>query len=61
MELNLPCGNKPLHVTECKGECDLGEKTITENGEYNASEDSLNGYSKVTVNVELPSANGESF
>ena len=30
----------------------LGEKTITVNGEYNASADDLKGYSKVTVNVE---------
>lgn len=29
----------------------LGTKTITENGTYNASADSLDGYSSVTVNV----------
>lgn len=29
----------------------LGEKSITENGTYNASDDSLDGYSKVTVDV----------
>lgn len=29
----------------------LGEKIITENGTYNASDDSLDGYSQVTVNV----------
>lgn len=29
----------------------LGTKTITVNGEYNASSDSLDGYSSVTVNV----------
>lgn len=29
----------------------LGEKTITENGTYNASDDSLDGYSKVVVAV----------
>jgi hypothetical protein len=29
----------------------LGEKTITENGTYNPSDDSLDGYSQVTVNV----------
>lgn len=30
----------------------LAEKTITENGIYNASTDNADGYSKVTVNVE---------
>lgn len=29
----------------------LGEKSITQNGTYNASDDSLDGYSKVIVNV----------
>ena len=29
----------------------LGEKTITENGEYLASDDGLDGYSKVTANI----------
>ena len=29
----------------------LGEKTITENGAYDAGDDSLDGYSEVTVNV----------
>lgn len=29
----------------------LIEKTITENGEYNAADDDADGYSKVTVNV----------
>lgn len=30
----------------------LTQKTITENGEYNASDDNADGYSKVTVNVQ---------
>lgn len=33
------------------GGSDLGTKTITENGTYNASDDSLDGYSSVTVTV----------
>lgn len=33
------------------GSSALGTKTITENGTYNASADSLDGYSSVTVNV----------
>lgn len=33
------------------GSAVLGTKTITENGTYNASADSLDGYSSVTVNV----------
>lgn len=32
----------------------LGEKTITSNGVYTATDDSLDGYSKVTVNVPIP-------
>lgn len=30
----------------------LGEKTIVANGTYTASADNLNGFSKVTVNIE---------
>lgn len=30
----------------------LGEKTITENGTYNASDDGLDGYSKVVVDIQ---------
>ena len=33
------------------GGSDLGTKTITTNGTYNASDDSLDGFSSVTVNV----------
>ena len=36
------------------GGSDLGTKTISENGTYKASDDSLDGYSKVTVNVPAP-------
>lgn len=32
----------------------LGSKTITENDTYDASDDDLNGYSSVTVNVPIP-------
>lgn len=37
--------------TASPGTAVLGEKTITANGTYNASADSLDGYSSVTVNV----------
>lgn len=37
----------------------LVEKSITENGEYNASDDNADGYSSVTVNV--PSGGAETF
>lgn len=36
------------------GGSDLGTKTISANGVYKASDDSLDGYSKVTVNVPAP-------
>lgn len=32
----------------------LDQKTVTENGTYNASDDSLDGYSKVIVSVPIP-------
>lgn len=32
----------------------LGTKTVNQNGVYNASDDSLDGYSKVTVNTPVP-------
>ena len=52
MEVRLPCGNKPAKIPECKGgDCDLGEKAITENGTYTASDDGYDGYSEVTVDV----------
>ena len=37
----------------------LGTKTVTANGTYNASSDSLDGYSQVTVNI--PSYDAEAF
>lgn len=46
---------KTVEVTE------LGEKTITENGTYNASDDNLYGYSKVTVNMEAPASNRNAY
>lgn len=54
----LPCGKKDIHIPECKGEdCDLGEKTITENGTYNAEDDNYDGYNQVTVNVPSQAPN----
>lgn len=54
----LPCGKKDIHIPECKGEdCDLGEKTITENGTYNAEDDNYDGYYQVTVNVPSQAPN----
>lgn len=41
------------------GSATLIEKSITENGEYNASADNADGYSKVTVNVA--GGGGETF
>ena len=38
------------------GSATLITKTITENGTYNASSDSADGYSSVTVNVQTPAA-----
>lgn len=38
------------------GSATLIPKTITENGEYNASEDEADGYSKVVVNIPSPGA-----
>ena len=37
-----------------KTTADTGEKTITENGTYNASDENLDGYSRVIVNVPAP-------
>lgn len=41
-----------IEAIESGGGGDLGEKTITANGTYNASDDSLDGYSKVMVDVQ---------
>ena len=38
-------------IVQGGGSANLGTKSITENGTYNASSDSLDGYSQVTVNV----------
>jgi len=38
-------------MTQSGGDAVLGNKTITQNGTYNASTDNLDGYSKVEVNV----------
>lgn len=46
---------KTVEVTE------LGEKTITENGTYNASDDNLYGYSKVMVNMEAPASSRNAY
>lgn len=40
-----------VDVTQGGGGADLGEKSVSANGVYNASDDSLDGYSKVTVAV----------
>lgn len=46
------------------GEAKLIVKTVTANGTYNASGDNADGFSRVTVNVPIPSypnASGVSF
>ena len=44
------------HFLPSGGSATLITKTITENGTYNASSDSADGYSSVTVNVPTPAA-----
>lgn len=39
------------------GSAELGTKTITTNGTYDAEDDDLDGYSSVTVNVPTPAPN----
>ena len=57
IDSNITAGNikKDVSILGVTGTYDnssnLGTKTITENGTYNASSDSLDGYSSVTVNV----------
>lgn len=43
------------------GDTILGSKTITRNGEYDPSDDNLDGYSSITVNIEnrIPKENDE--
>lgn len=49
-----------LYPTQAgSGQANLGTKTITANGTYNASSDDLDGYSSVTV--AIPTATGVSF
>lgn len=43
------------------GGADLGQKTITVNGVYDASDDSLDGYDQVTVNVPVPTLGTKSI
>ena len=45
------CGKYPLCIPESCIECLLGEKTITQNGEYLAIDDGYDGYHTVVVNV----------
>ena len=54
-------GQMAAAVTALPGASTLGTKTVTANGTYAASGDNLDGYSSVTVNVELTAANGLSF
>lgn len=49
-----------VNVPSSGGSAALGEKTITENGTYKASDDSLDGYSSVNVNVPAPVINLQS-
>lgn len=41
------------------GNADLGTKSITSNGIYNAADDSLDGYNSVTVAVPMPTYNSD--
>lgn len=56
LKTNLVNSGTCLWVPE--DEVQLGTKTITENGTYNASSDGLAGYSQVTVNVAGGSGGG---
>lgn len=51
-----PASNSPEDIAEAisnivTGDAKLGTRSITSNGTYNASDDGLDGYSSVTVNV----------
>ena len=50
--INRDLENKDKKKTEESEKNKLTTKTITKNGEYNASDDNADGYSSVTVNVE---------
>lgn len=67
-DLTPTSGNAITSITVTMGGVDItsqvfkpgvGEKTVTANGTYSASIDSLSGYSSVTV--AIPSASGVSF
>lgn len=47
------CGENTVYIPshEPSGDCDLDEKVITQNGTYNATDDMVDGYSSVDVNV----------
>ena len=46
--------NSTLHIYSVDNMGNAGTKTITENGTYNAEDDSWGGYSTVTVEVPVP-------
>ena len=46
--------NQTLHIYSVDTLGSAGEKTITANGDYDASDDSWGGYSKVHVEVPVP-------
>ena len=54
-------GQMAAAIATIPGASTLGTKAVTANGTYQASGDNLDGYSSVTVNVELTAANGLSF
>ena len=52
------CGTTDIRIPECKsGTCDLGNKTITESGTYDAEDDGYDGYYKVIVDIPEPTPN----
>lgn len=48
---DIVADNFPTAIAAIPKGATLGEKSISQNGTYNASDDSLDGYSKVSVNV----------
>lgn len=48
------CGEGSVYIPPCEGggDCDLLSKTITENGTYYASDDHVDGYDQVEVDVQ---------
>lgn len=62
----IPCKQKAIHIPRCGSEtpCELTDKEITVNGVYYPTDDNVDGYGVVTVDVEapeLPAANGHEF